>query len=407
MPKTAATETTPVNDMARVCSPTDTLSRILPRIREFGISRLADVTGLDRIGIPVMLAIRPNSRSIAISQGKGSTPDQARVSALMEAIEIWHAERILTPVRYASVSDLEQAGRVFVSIDLLPATPAGAVPRNVRMHWMAAQDLIGGTEKLVPYEMVHADYTHPVAHEAGYFAASTNGLASGNHRLEAICHAVCEVVERDALSVWHHMPPSEQAKRQIDPNSLKDPALNTTLHRFLQAGLEVRIWDITTDIRIPSYLCLALDRRADLAHPGLGSGSHADPVIAMQRALNEAAQTRLNYISGAREDLCDLEYDYAGLTERTAYFESLPTAKGHLHQFDKTIGLRARSLEEMLDMLIAQLQAIGISEIAVADLTHPAHDMPVVRVIIPGLEAPHDDAAYVPGPRAKAAGVAA
>ena len=407
MARQVAKGSTPVNDMTRVCSPVDTLTRILPKMREFGITRLADVTGLDRIGLPVMLAVRPNARSIAISQGKGTTADQARVSALMEAIEIWHAERILTPLHYASISDLEQAGHVLVSVDLLPATPAGAVPRNVRMHWITAQDLISGTEKLVPYEMVHADYTHPVAHEAGYFAASTNGLASGNHRLEAICHAVCEVVERDALSVWNHLSQTDQATTQIDPNSLKDAALDATVHRFLEAGLEVRIWDITTDTQIPSYLCLVLDRQADGAHPGLGSGSHPNPVIAMHRALNEAAQTRLNYISGAREDLCDAEYDVAGLMERTAYFEGLPTAKGPLRQFDKTTGLRAQTLEETLEGLISRLQAAGILEIAVADLTHPAHDIPVVRVIIPGLEAPHDDTAYVPGSRARAAGAAA
>ncbi len=37
------------------------------------------------------------------------------------------------------------------------------------------------------------------------------------------------------------------------------------------------------------------------------------------------------------------------------------------------------------------------------DLTRPEFGLPVVRVVIPGLEAPDDDEDYVPGPRAQAA----
>src|SRR4051812_30484027 len=75
-------------------APADTLrdfGRHLPRM---GITRLTNVTGLDSIGIPVVQAIRPNSRSLSVSQGKGVDLDAAKVSAMMEAIELWHAERI-------------------------------------------------------------------------------------------------------------------------------------------------------------------------------------------------------------------------------------------------------------------------------------------------------------------------
>ena len=71
-----------------------------------GISRLADVTGLDRIGIPVVMACRPNARSLAVSQGKGLDRDAARASALMEAIELYHAERIASPLKLSSWNEL-------------------------------------------------------------------------------------------------------------------------------------------------------------------------------------------------------------------------------------------------------------------------------------------------------------
>jgi ribosomal protein S12 methylthiotransferase accessory factor YcaO len=46
-----------------------------------GITRLGNITGLDRIGIPVAIAVRPNSRSVSVSQGKGLELPQALASA--------------------------------------------------------------------------------------------------------------------------------------------------------------------------------------------------------------------------------------------------------------------------------------------------------------------------------------
>jgi ribosomal protein S12 methylthiotransferase accessory factor len=56
-----------------------------------------------------------------------------------------------------------------------------------------------------------------------------------------------------------------------------------------------------------------------------------------------------------------------------------------------------------LDWLLQRLAAVSVREVAVVDLTRDASDVAVVRVVIPGLEAPHDDDRYLPGPRAIAA----
>ena len=58
--------------------------------------------GLMGTGIPVAIAVRPNSRSLAVSQGKGLSLPQARASALMEAIELFHGEDISARTRLAS-----------------------------------------------------------------------------------------------------------------------------------------------------------------------------------------------------------------------------------------------------------------------------------------------------------------
>jgi ribosomal protein S12 methylthiotransferase accessory factor len=56
------------------------------------ITRPGNITGLDRIGIPVAVVVRPNSRSVSVSQGKGLELPQSMASALMEACEGFHAE---------------------------------------------------------------------------------------------------------------------------------------------------------------------------------------------------------------------------------------------------------------------------------------------------------------------------
>ena len=93
-------------DVDRALSARAMIERVRPHMGGMGITRLADLTGLDRIGVPVFAAVRPNSRSVATSQGKGLSRDAARVGALMEAVESWHAERPPGPVRYASARDL-------------------------------------------------------------------------------------------------------------------------------------------------------------------------------------------------------------------------------------------------------------------------------------------------------------
>lgn len=72
----------------RLTDPATTLARVMPLAAQMGVTRVAVLTGLDVIGIPVVAAYRPNSRSIAVHQGKGTTLAAAKASAVMEAVEI-------------------------------------------------------------------------------------------------------------------------------------------------------------------------------------------------------------------------------------------------------------------------------------------------------------------------------
>jgi len=52
---------------------------------------------------------------------------------------------------------------------------------------------------------------------------------------------------------------------------------------------------------------------------------------------------------------------------------------------------------------LTQLSVVGIPQVVIVDLSRPAIDISVVRAVIPGLEAPHDDSDFVAGPRARQA----
>src|SRR4030095_548912 len=75
----------------------ESLARLKPILSDFGITRLANITGLDTIGIPVWTAVRPLGLSLSVSQGKGITHDLAVVSGIMESIEVFHAEQRRPP----------------------------------------------------------------------------------------------------------------------------------------------------------------------------------------------------------------------------------------------------------------------------------------------------------------------
>src|SRR5262245_60305993 len=186
----------------RTMSPGETIARLKPLLPAFGITRVANVTGLDRIGVPVVMVCRPNSRSIAVSQGKGLTLAAAKASGIMEAVEGFHAERIERPLRLGSSCELERS-LLLADLEGLPRQRDSRWHPDLQLLWIEATDLISDERVWVPYEVVHSNYTHPLPSGSGCFAATTNGLASGNHILEAICHAICEIVERDATTLWY------------------------------------------------------------------------------------------------------------------------------------------------------------------------------------------------------------
>jgi ribosomal protein S12 methylthiotransferase accessory factor len=109
----------------RTEAPDTTVARLQPHLAGLGITRVADVTGLDRVGLPVVSVCRPNARSVTVAMGKGLDQASARASGLMEAAEIAHAERIGAPLRLRTPRELGAEARL---IEPLPPPPPGARP---------------------------------------------------------------------------------------------------------------------------------------------------------------------------------------------------------------------------------------------------------------------------------------
>ncbi|MBV8759635.1 MAG: YcaO-like family protein, partial [Deltaproteobacteria bacterium] len=240
--------------------------------RRAGITRLADITGLDTLGIPVFAAIRPLGRSLSTQQGKGLTPEAARISALMESLETYTAEQARATVR-GSYRALAKKRRV-VDVRQLPRAKK-RLDLDATWSWIEGWDLIADEPVLVPLESVTLDttFTRPPV-----FDISSNGLASGNALVEAIVHGLCEVLERDAEAAWRRAG----SDRRIVLDTIVDPVCRDLIDRIAAAGARVFVWDLGSPI-LPVVGCAIMEDPREPAWRALGFyqgfGAHLDPNV--------------------------------------------------------------------------------------------------------------------------------
>jgi ribosomal protein S12 methylthiotransferase accessory factor len=356
-------------------------------MRRLGITRLARLTGLDCVGVPVWTAIRPNGRSLATAQGKGLTDDAAAVSALMESIETWHAEHAAPPVVRGSYRGL-RARLPLVDPRALPAAPATRAEANARLSWrldwIEGWDLGGGAPIWVPLEAVTLDCVMPATRQPR-FDRSSNGLASGNHLLEAIVHGLCEVIERDAEARWRQL----RGQRRVDLATVRDPHCRALLDRLAAVHVHTTVWDITSDVGVPAYGAAIMEDPREPAWRALGLyqgfGCHLDARVALARALSEAIQTRVTYIAGSRDDF--FPHDYARATDEElllAIWDEVTRPTAERVDFRRAPALASASFADDLRTLLGRLAAAGAPQVVAVDLSRPALGVPVVKVLVPG-----------------------
>jgi ribosomal protein S12 methylthiotransferase accessory factor len=381
----------------RTIAPAETLELIRPLFPRAGLTRLADITGLDRIGVPVTLSIRPNSQSLTVSAGKGFFREAALASAAMEGLELFHAEEaVLTEFRCA-YRDLEGPR---IAVEDLPLTRHNLFRESQLVRWTTGWDLIGQHEVAVPCSAVQMGLDPHRTAELHSFQLSSNGLASGNTLLEAINAALFEVVERDAVTchrvAWdrHRTPPV------VDPHSIPHPLVQELLDRFRDAGTSAVLFDCTVDTQVPVYMAYLYDLEMRGIGVYRGYGAHLDPEIAMTRALTEAAQGRAIYIAGSRDDV--FRHSYLRL-KAADDSRVVPTLQSLPPSVDASVRSSEAGLtfEADTQLTLSKLVAAGLRQAIVVNLSRPEFPISVVKVIVPGLEGYIFDF-YTPGRRAKA-----
>jgi ribosomal protein S12 methylthiotransferase accessory factor len=366
-------------------TPQETIAAV-DRLRgEFGITRLADITGLDRVGLPVFQSIRPNAPSVSVSLGKGLDADAARASALMEACEIAHAEAFDLPTLIASTAQLPPDESPH-TLNTWPRMRR-RLTRGTKLRWVKARELVTGAPAWVPRELVRIDGLDRDCTDAAYFVRTSNGLASGNVRAEAVLSALCEVIERDALVLWQAAGLPRRAGTRLVLGTVHDARCQALVRRFAARQIGLAVWDTTGDTGVPCFVARIVDLPGvphAIAGSFWGAGAHPDRAIAFARAVTEAAQSRLTLIAGARDDLARADYDDEPDALATALDRWEETRA--VRRFGDIASLNAATVSSAVAEVVARLRRAGLDRIFIVDLSLPGRGIAVVRAIVPGLE---------------------
>lgn len=367
----------------RVRPPEETWEWIRPRLRDLGITRVADVTWLDEIGIPVFQAIRPNSRTLAVSQGKGVTPALARVSAVMESVELWHAEN-QPPGGDAVATVAELEPELPYRVGELPRTARHCLNPDSRLAWRRAHHVESGRPTYVPAELVRLDARVTPRWSPPRFQATSNGLASGNVLGEALLHGMYEVVERDCLTrSARDAGDGRERPVPVDLATVGDGYLADLLARFRAARVTVTVRHFPNPYGIPTFDALIW---SDAFPVGFrGSGTHLDARVALSRALTEAAQSRVTAISGARDDIGGSLYRGARALAVGRLAGPAPGRTGGPGVgFGSVPSLRLPGLDAEVAEVAARIRDVTGRAPLYVDLTRPDVGVPVAHVVCPG-----------------------
>jgi ribosomal protein S12 methylthiotransferase accessory factor YcaO len=406
-----------VNGTSRIKPARDTLKEVMPISKKIGVTRLADITDMDVLRIPNYSAVVPGTEDyIWVYSGKGPTKEHAIASALMESIERysslpsgWRGNFVRS-----SYSELSQTYKVLHPDNIVE--PVRFLYRaDMIMDWLPGYDFVNDEEIMVPASIALFRYTppSPAVNPFAYF--HTNGLASGNVMEEAVCHALCEVIERDAMSlaelrasaipfhilrtIVHSLnaaafpvSPILADKFVDDPSIFPDVDISeidfgpvkNLVQKFKQAGISLMVKDITSDIGIPTFNASSVEWVShDYGYLAEGHGTHPDARIALLRAITEVSQTRAANIQGARDDLRKIKYSDENTDDRRAW-QFMPSTKKI--KFPEVQTFFNEDILDDINLILLRLKSVGLNQVIIVNLTNPDIGIPVVRAIVPGLE---------------------
>jgi len=366
----------------RAMAPELTLERIRPHLAKAGITRVADITELDTVGVPVATAMRPSSVTLAVESGKGATARAAATSAAMEALERFVAESEDVTKVVGRVDEV--IDDLLVPLESFPLNRGASVSSVLRYSWGEMENLRTGERGLVPVSCISLadpNCKNPLILESPW-QMSSNGLASGNHLPEALCAALYEVIERDAVCSWEYATSQGAARLVVDLDTVSKPIIRRVLDQVLDAGSSLQLYWCPTEVAIPAF-------HAEIWEPGAttgtygGYGCHLDPEIAMIRAVTEAVQARTIFVAGARDDL-----------GRRAFMSLRRSPRSHgrsgtVISVDDVEDRSTQSFHGDIAVMMQCLDDAGFGTVLAHEFDAQRFEVSVVRVVVPGLEPYH------------------
>ena len=265
-----------INDVAistRVRTAAETLAKIGPVCKSLGVTRVSDITDMDRLQIPNYSAVLPGTEdTIWVYGGKGATKLQAKASALMESIERFcslssNYSKDLIQGSYALLS--RKYNKVLHPDEVLEPVGRSFDDEKSIVDFVPGFDLLNNEDVFVPARLAFSKYFGRSSSVNPFLYSHTNGLASGNVIEEAICHALCELIERDAASISSlcssHIPYSiirniVDSLRNLDVNLSSVPNLLSAHSYMMQVFSQMSTY-LKLRKKLTRSNCLSIDLR--------------------------------------------------------------------------------------------------------------------------------------------------
>lgn len=391
----------------RTVSPADTVVRARALMAGAGITRVTDITRMDRLGLPVFVSVRPRGQTLCVHAGKGLAPEEAMAGALMEGLELAVVEQAsrhaaTTTMRLADLAQQLPPGDSVA--DFAPVLGETLSPQTP-LRTLHCEDLLRGRPVAVPADLLLLSASGTPA--PGGFQWHGTGLASGNTVDEATLHAVFEVLERDAVMVNR----VTDGSAWVPLHGLPAP-WRTLARDWANLGVELIVRHLPSVSGLPCFQAVLHEPDSTDVNLAVGYGLHLHPQIALSRAITEAAQSRLSTIHGGRDDLVDFYRKYDGMprdTRRSFERQALErlTSRDRQRPFQalqRGLPSPPTSIAAVLQAVLRRLAAVGLGTVLRRCLNHdlPAPDLnglQVVRVLIPGCENIPSSNRHAVGPR--------
>jgi ribosomal protein S12 methylthiotransferase accessory factor len=257
--------------------------------------------------------------------------------------------------------------------------------RSAKIDWSPVWSLRDQRFKYLPTSLLYFFYKGP-----GAIAADSNGCAAGNTLAEAIVQGFLELVERDAYAIWWY---NRVQRAAVDLGRFDDAYVRDLQTQLADTGRKLWVLDVTSDLGIPTYVAITVWLDNGQENIEFGSGAHFDARIALLRALTELNQfLSIGLMGDAKADKSSLD----GVTPlRMADHPFLmPGDDRKLQPATGTTFGPLATTREQVDACVGIAKRAGL-DFLVLDQTRPDIEVPVVRVVVPGLR--HFYRRFAPG----------